>query len=547
MHAVAARKARGAFFTPSEMASFISAWAVRTPADILLEPSCGEAAFLTPAVQRLMDLGATSAAAESQVHGAELHTPSASAACDSVLDATGANLTGRILVGDFFARRREVDFPPVDACIGNPPYVRYQAFSGDARRRAREAALAQGVAVDGLASSWAPFVAHAASFLKRDGRLGLVLPAELLSVNYAAPIRRYLLDRFASVRVVAFEERVFPGVLEEVVLLLAEGEGPCGQFDLVQVEGLHALEDMTTRGWIASPTGGKWTNLLLPAAVAEAIRDVEMKDSMVELGEFGTVSIGMVTGANDYFCLTDAHRRSAGLTETHLRKIMPPGSKHTPGVSFSASDWCDARDSGKRVWLFAPAHRKSVAAAAYITAGENGGHDRAYKCRVRRPWYAVPLVAPPQLFMVYMASEGPRFIENPAGLINVNSVHGIHLNDSGRRFAHILPVAALSTFTLLASELLGRTYGGGLLKLEPREAARVPVPAASILEKCEPRLVAIGDAVRQHLSARRFDRAVALVDQVVLREGLGVTRRTLDGLLLGRRHMYGRRLKRSQG
>ncbi len=76
---------------------------------------------------------------------------------------------------------------------------------------------------------------HATSFLRTGGRLALVLPAELLSVNYAAPVRRFLLDHFAEVRVVLFEERVFPGVIEEVVLLLAEGQGPCDHFDLFQV------------------------------------------------------------------------------------------------------------------------------------------------------------------------------------------------------------------------------------------------------------------------------------------------------------------------
>src|SRR6185295_18716215 len=102
----------------------------------------------------------------------------------------------------------------------------YQSFTGLSRAKALAAALSQGVRLGGLASSWAAFVIHAASFLKPDGRLGLVLPAELLSVNYAAPIRSYLMRRFASVRLVVFEELVFPDVLEEVVLLLAEGEGP---------------------------------------------------------------------------------------------------------------------------------------------------------------------------------------------------------------------------------------------------------------------------------------------------------------------------------
>ncbi len=64
----------------------------------------------------------------------------------------------------------------------------------------------------------------------------MCLPAELLTVNYAAPVRRFLMKRFARVRLVLFEERVFPGVLEEVVLLLAEGQGPTDHCDLLQTQ-----------------------------------------------------------------------------------------------------------------------------------------------------------------------------------------------------------------------------------------------------------------------------------------------------------------------
>ena len=47
------RKARGAFFTPPDISRFMTAWAVRSAEDKVLEPSCGEASFLLPAAQRL--------------------------------------------------------------------------------------------------------------------------------------------------------------------------------------------------------------------------------------------------------------------------------------------------------------------------------------------------------------------------------------------------------------------------------------------------------------------------------------------------------------
>ncbi len=68
--------------------------------------------------------------------------------------------------------------------------------------------------------------------------MGLVLPAELLTVNYAAEVRRFLMERFARVDLVLFAERVFPEVQEEVVLLLAEGydEGPTDHCRVYQVQ-----------------------------------------------------------------------------------------------------------------------------------------------------------------------------------------------------------------------------------------------------------------------------------------------------------------------
>lgn len=52
------RKARGAFFTPPELARFVARWAIRFPGDRVLEPACGEAEFLVAASDRLRSLGA---------------------------------------------------------------------------------------------------------------------------------------------------------------------------------------------------------------------------------------------------------------------------------------------------------------------------------------------------------------------------------------------------------------------------------------------------------------------------------------------------------
>ena len=42
------RKARGAFFTPPELARFVARWAIRFPGDRVLDPLAGKPSFLSP-------------------------------------------------------------------------------------------------------------------------------------------------------------------------------------------------------------------------------------------------------------------------------------------------------------------------------------------------------------------------------------------------------------------------------------------------------------------------------------------------------------------
>ena len=83
-----ARKARGAFFTPRPIATFLVQWAIRGPSDTIFEPSCGEAAFLLEAVSRLRALGAGTISSE-QIQGTDIDAPSVEAARD-LLAALGA-------------------------------------------------------------------------------------------------------------------------------------------------------------------------------------------------------------------------------------------------------------------------------------------------------------------------------------------------------------------------------------------------------------------------------------------------------------------------
>lgn len=517
------RKARGAFFTPEPLARYVAAWTIRELTDDVLEPSCGEAAFLLAAHDRQLSLGnASDHPTPGALDGVELHQESARRAL-STLTATGAQ--PRITVGDFFSIEPN---PMYDVVIGNPPYVRYQDFSGPARIRSREAALRAGVSLSNLSSSWAAFTVHATLFLKPGGRLGLVLPAELLSVNYAAELRRFLMQRFGRVRLVMFTHRIFPGVLEEVVLVLAEGRGPTDHCELLQVndvDELLSIDGGLETTWTPVSTGGKWTSALIPPAAAGTYQSAIAGPDFVGLESWGDTTLGMVTGNNRYFTMSPATAAALRIPPAELLPISPPGSRHLRGLSFTPTMRNTLGQGGASTLLFRPENEPSRQAARYIADGRDQQFHQTYKCRIRTPWWRVPLVAPADLLLTYMNADTPRLTTNSAGARHLNSVHGVYLRPGLRQLGRrLLPIASLNSVTLLGAETVGRAYGGGMLKVEPSEADALPMPSPHQVLRAADALLAIRDRVTAHLREGRLMDAVRLVDEVLLVRSMGVQR-----------------------
>lgn len=506
-----ARKARGAFYTDEAITEHLATWAIRDSTDSVLEPSAGEAAFLTAAVRRLVAVGAD----RPIVHGVEIHRPAADAAREIVEAAGGV---AKIAVSDFFLIHPK---PIHDVVIGNPPFIRYQDWTGSQRDRARFAALQQGVALTGLASSWAPFVVHAAAHLRPGGRLGMVLPAELLAVNYAAPVRRFLLENFAEVELVVFDEQVFPDAEADTVLVKADGwrGDPAGVATLRQTRNASTLAELE-KGvtWTPQSPTDRWLAQPLRVETLDAVAASIRAGHFGTLQDLGETSLGAVTGANRYFALSPERARRLGIPARDLVKISPPGSAHLRGLSFTRSAFTRLGGDGESTWLLYPSARPAEATLRYIAEGEDTGVSAAYKCRVRKPWFRVPLLDPPDLFLTYMNADTVRLVTNDAGTHHLNSVHGVYLREDVKELAReVLPIASLNSVSLLGAEYSGRSYGGGILKLEPREADGWWMPSAALLGRHRDALLALRPRVQRMLQAKNLLGAVAAVDAIVLK------------------------------
>ncbi len=545
------RKSRGAFFTPTAIADHLVAWAVRDdPATTVLDPTCGDGVFLLSAGQRLKSLGRQASDLDEQLFGIDLHEASLAQAMRLL---EGAGLDARLVASDFFAvaspDQPGSPFDYVDAVVGNPPFVRYQKHTGESRRMSAEAALRQGVRLNGMASSWAASLAHAASFLKPGGRLAMVLPAELLTVGYAEPVRRWLKERFEQVNLVLFERLQFQDALADVVLLLAEGRGGCDSFALWYVEDAADLPGLGPYRQfnVTPPESGKWTDILVPKAARGLNREVTSKH-FVSLSDYGSIELGTVTGGNAFFALNEATREEYGLDESQLVRISPPGTRHLRGPDFTRKQWDSLRADGERVWLFRPdGEDQSEARRRYTDRGEELKIDEAYKCQIRNPWWRPPLAAVPDLFFTYMSHNYPRLINNSAQAAYLNSMHGIRLNESFPKDLRVaLPYMCLNSVTMLGAEINGRSYGGGILKMEPREAAQLPLPNVENMRRAWEELKPLKSQLDRQLRSGTWTEVAKRVDAAVLRAACHLSESEASLLLSAARERRERRLRRAE-
>ncbi|OCG76046.1 hypothetical protein A7J15_12820 [Microbacterium sediminis] len=127
------------------------------------------------------------------------------------------------------------------------------------------------------------------------------------------------------------------------------------------------------------------------------------------------------------------------------------------------------------------------------------------------------MLEPADLLLTYMNADTARLTTNQASALHLNSVHGVYLKPEVRDVAReVLPVASLNSVTLLGAELVGRSYGGGVLKIEPREADRWWMPSVVTMTKHRDALVELKPRVQRLLQTKNLLGAVALVDEVIL-------------------------------
>lgn len=456
------QKRLGQFFTPLEIAAALVRWVIRVRTDRLLDPSCGDGRFI--------------------LH----HRRSVGVELDPVNAAAARTRAPWALVhgGDFFAWATQTR-ERFEGIAGNPPFIRYQNFTGDIRAGALASASMLGAEFSALTSSWAPFLVVAAGLLQPGGRMAFVVPAEIGHAGYSRTLLPALCRMFNGVHIVACCEKLFPELSEDCWLLHCEGYG--GQTDTIGLSVVERFAPASTpprvtrrvplAEWTAA--GGRLRPFLLPRRILDLYSALVESPHVQRFSEVATANIGYVSGANDFFHLRPSEAQRRNIPNECLRVAVRKSGQlpHDAVDQPTVRRWIDGDEPVLLLDLKGVSNLPE-SVQHYLNEQSGQAARETYKCRNRAPWYVVPDVKVPDAFLSVMSGEKPLLVRNEQRCVCTNSLHAVTLK--GGHTVQGLQRAWNSPLALLGGELEGHPLGGGMLKLEPREAARVPVPIAAL-------------------------------------------------------------------
>jgi adenine-specific DNA-methyltransferase len=528
------QKLRGGYYTPQPIADFLARWAVRSPDAVVLEPSFGDGNLLVAAAENLRALGTPPQRIAKQLHGIELEEDEAKKAIQRLTRVISDYCPDHIHIGDFFEYAQNNLFaeptligiltPHItfDAIIANPPFIRYQNFPEELRSIAVRLMEYAGFKPSGLMNTWLPFLVISSFLLNREGRLGIVIPAELFQVNYAAEARQFLSNFFPKLEIITFNRLVFPDIQQEVVLLLAEKGGEISGIRVIELSSVDELEKLDLRALHTAElktvdhSTEKWTQYFLSEAELALLRAVRTHPGIVTSGDILDVDVGVVTGQNQFFILTKQQVKQYNL-EPYLERIVSR-SAHLAGAVFSASDWFNNVENEFPALFFLPPKQpisqQAESVQKYIYLGESHDYHKGYKCRIRPMWYIVPSVWKPDAFMLRQVHGYPKLILNEAQATCTDTIHRVRFINGVKPSA--AACAFLNSVTFTAAEVTGRSYGGGVLTFEPSEAERllIPLQGAEKLDINE---------LDGHLRKNNIEAVLNITDRVLLVEKLGLS------------------------
>ena len=507
-------KLRGGFYTPEPIASFVLKWAFNGNKQLdVLEPSCGDGVFLEEIQKGDYKYNSVTAIEFDEVEAEKSKKIG--------LDKTN------VINADFhdFCINTKQKF---DLVVGNPPYIRYQYFDKKQQEFASNIFDKAKLKYSKLTNAWVSFVVGSSLLLKEKGKIGFVLPAEILQVSYAQPLREFLAHFYNKINIVSFEKLVFPDIQQEVVLLLCEkNNSKTHLIEHLELKDAEELEKLDV-SILKSPKkkidfkSNKWTFYFLEQNEIDFLEKLQKDKKIPRLKEYAKVEVGITTGSNPFFTVPLSIVQFYNLEK--YAKPLVGRSVQVPSAIFTEKDWIKNRNSEARThFLSFPKMDElngSIGARDYISWGEEKEIHKGYKCRIRDEWQIVPSQRISDALFIRRNNKYPKLIINEAEAFTTDTMHRVTVKEKAEIKA--LTASYYNSLSFAFAEICGRSHGGGVLELMPNEVERILLPYN---EKNAELLPIIDKMIREK---KDISELLKITNEIILKENYGLTNEEIE-------------------
>lgn len=469
------QKLSGSYYTPEWLAMFLTKWVLHNKPRRILENSCGDGIFITSLAKH---------GYKGEFLGFDINEQAVAKSQDN-LARTG--ISGHVICEDYLkwtlSNLESGALSIFDGVLGNPPFIRYQYMDKEVQEETQRIFSKMGLRFTKHTNIWVAFVLSALHFLQPGGRMGIVIPAEVINVIYADSLRRYLIDTCSQILLFDPSDIWFEDTLQGAMLLLAQKKSEAEQncnMRIIETKG-NSFSENNPEYYVSKlrpvPShlmSAKWTLALLNDEAADLIDHLSTSSPFVRrFRDIAKVDVGIVTGANKYFLVDDATVEAFGLGKLTLP--MYGRSEYCNGLIYDNQQHTRNRENGLPVnFIDFRKMEDEKEYKAYILKGIAEELDKRYKCRIRNPWYIVPSIYPSPISLLKRSNGYPRLIFNDMEIYTTDTAYRVFPFEGID--SQKLVFSFLNTLTSLSAELEGRAYGGGVLELVPSEIENLLVP-----------------------------------------------------------------------
>lgn len=467
---------RGQFWTPDWVADAMVAY-VEQATDIVFDPGVGKGAFYTA----LKKLNRNKKFFGIDVDPEIIEEAKMEGIFDSSCD---------LEVRDFILNPPQKLFRGI---VANPPYIRHHRLSPDLKNHFRLTSLRTfGDTLDGRAGLHIYFLVQALNLLDKGGRLAFIMSADTCEGVFSKKLWNWISKKFCIDGVITFEHKAtpFPGVDTNAMIFLIKNEQPkkkikwakClasqskGLFEFLKnnlADGSYDDLDIYERD--------------LTEALSVGLSRMPRVDYNFEftLTDFACVMRGIATGANEFFFLTKAKAEELDIPDKFLLPAVGR-TRDTEGVYLTQETIFALEEKGRPTLLFFPNGSRwedmPESVKNYIHEGEKLGFSKRALISTRQPWYKMEVRKVPMFLFAYLGRRNARFIKNEAGIIPLTGFLCVYPRSNDGQYIEKLWTILQHPDTTSNLQLVGKSYGSGAIKVEPRSLERLPIPSKLVRE-----------------------------------------------------------------